>query len=233
MTTRDRLATYLPAFALEVRTPRLTLRYPDDDDLADLADLGANGVHPDDAMPFTVPWTRVPPPHMQRNTLQYFWTQRATLQADAWNLPLVTVVEGQVVGSQGVFTSEWKVSRTVETGSWLGREFQGQGIGKEMRLAILHLAFDGFGADRATTFAYEDNPASLAVTRALGYRPNGQDRVARGDRAVHLCRFVMDRDDFAALRRPDIDVVGADAVAAVFGTERVPGADEAAGAPGS
>ncbi len=225
MTTRHRLAVHFPAFALEVRTPRLTLRFPDDDDLADLAELGALGVHADDAMPFTVPWTRVPPPYQQRNTLQYFWTQRATLQADAWNLPLVTVVDDRIVGSQGVFTTEWKVSRTVETGSWLGREFQGQGIGKEMRLTILHLAFDGFGAERATTFAYEDNPASLAVTRALGYRPNGQDRVARGDRPVLLHRFVMDRADFAALRRPDIEVIGAAAVAAVFGTEQVPGAE--------
>ena len=234
MTTRDRLAVHFPAFALEVRTPRLTLRFPDDDDdLADLAELGARGVHADDAMPFTVPWTRVPPPYMQRNTLQYFWTQRTTLQADAWNLPLVTVVDGSVVGTQGVFTTEWKVSRTVETGSWLGREFQGQGIGTEMRHAVLHLAFDGFGAERATTFAYEDNPASLAVTRAMGYRPNGQDRVARDGGPVLLHRFVMDRDDFAERRRADIELVGAAEVAALFGTERVPGAPAPTDAPGS
>ena len=79
MSTRARLAEHFPVFALEVRTPRLTLRFPDDDDLVDLAELGARGVHADDTMPFQIPWTRVEPPFQQRNTLQYFWMQRTTL----------------------------------------------------------------------------------------------------------------------------------------------------------
>ena len=226
MATRDRLAVHFPAFGLEVRTPRLTLRLPDDDDLVDLAELAARGVHDDDPMPFSIPWTRVPPPFQQRNTLQYFWTQRCTLQGDSWNLPLVTVVDGHVIGSQGVFATNWRTC-TFETGSWLGREYQGRGIGKEMRLAALHLGFDGFGAGRAATSAFGDNVASLAVTRAVGYRPNGDERWMRDDGPVMLHRFVMDRDDFVAVRRDDVEVVGAGAVAAMFGSERPP---EAAGA---
>lgn len=220
--TRARLAEHFPVFALEVRTPRLMLRYPDDDDLLDLAELGAAGVHAEDAMPFTVPWTRVPPPFQQRNTLQYFWSQRCTLQANAWNIPLVTVVDGRVVGSQGVFSEEWEVTRSVETGSWLGKDFQGDGLGKEMRIAVLHLAFDGFGARSATTSAFADNPSSLGVTRAVGYRPNGETLVARGDEPVVQCWYAMDRDGFSAVRRDDIEVVGADAVASLFGTGRAP-----------
>lgn len=225
MSTRARLAVHHPAFALEVRTPRLTLRLPDDDDLLELADLAVRGVHDDDAMPFTVPWTRVAAPFQQRNTLEYFWTQRATMQSDAWNLPLVAVVDGRVVGTQGVFTKSWTPTRTVETGSWLGRAFQGDGLGKEMRIAALHLAFDGFGAERAITSAFIDNPSSLGVTRALGYRPNGDERWGRGDDDVVVVQhFAMDREDFASLRRVDVEVTGASEVSAVFGTERVPGA---------
>ena len=41
--------------------------------------------------------------------------------------------------------------RTVGTGSWLGRPYQGRGIGKEMRGAVLALAFDGLGAEVAET----------------------------------------------------------------------------------
>ncbi len=222
MSTRERLARHFPAFALEVRTPHLVLRLPDDDDIVDLAELAARGVHDDDFMPFTEPWTRVPPPFQERNTMQYFWTQRGAQQSDAWNLPLVTRVDDVTVGSQGVFAKEWKTTRTVETGSWLGREHQGKGIGREMRSAILHLAFDGFAAEQAVTFAYADNPASLAVTEAMGYRPNGEDRVARDGQLAVLRRFAMDRDAFDAIRRDDVDIVGADAVAELFGTERKP-----------
>jgi hypothetical protein len=37
--------------------------------------------------------------------------------------------------------------REFESGSWLGREHQGRGLGKEMREATLHLGFEGLGAD--------------------------------------------------------------------------------------
>lgn len=221
-TTRERLAAHFPAFALEVRTPRLTLRFPDDDDLVDLAELGAAGVHDEASMPFSISWTTVPPPFQQRNTLEYFWSQRCTLQGLTWNLTLVAVVDGQVVGTQGAFAKEWKVTRTAETGSWLGRAFQGRGLGKEMRVAVLHLLFDGFGAEEALTAAFEDNPASLGVTRALGYRELYTERVARGDQVVGQRWFSMRRDDFAGLRRDDVEVSGAEAVAELFGTARPP-----------
>ena len=191
--------TYFPVFALEVRTPRLTLRFPDDDDLVCLAELGARGVHSPDTMPFTVPWTRVPSPYQERNTLQFMWQQRLTLQGDVPSLTLVTVVEGEIVGTQGLMTSSWKGTRTIETGSWLGLAHQGKGIGKEMRRAALHLVFDGFGAERAVTAAYADNPSSIGVTESLGYRPNGDELTGRDGGTVRLVRYVMDRDDFAAL----------------------------------
>lgn len=222
MTTRERLAAYLPAFALEVRTPRLTLRVPDDDDLVDLAEIGAAGVHPPDEMPFETRWTEVPPPFQQRNTLGFFWTQRMTLQGDAPHLTLAVVVDGEVVGVQSMMTSSWSGTRTFETGSWLGLADQGRGLGKEMRVAILHLAFDGFGATRCITAAHDDNAASIGVTSALGYRPNGNDLVASPEGPRVLERFVMERADFESLRRDDIEIVGAQAVLEVFGSERPP-----------
>ena len=47
-----------------------------------------------------------------------------------------------------------------------------------MRGAVLALAFDGLGAESATTEAFVDNPASAGVSRALGYRPNGTGSIA-------------------------------------------------------
>ncbi|MBA3655396.1 MAG: GNAT family N-acetyltransferase, partial [Actinobacteria bacterium] len=65
--------TYWPLFRLRVVTPRLELRYPDDDDIAALAELAAKGVHDPDFMPFQIAWTDVPSPQQERNTLQHFW----------------------------------------------------------------------------------------------------------------------------------------------------------------
>lgn len=226
MGTRDRLAEHLPVFGLEVRTPRLTLRYPDDEDAVAIADVGAGRVHAPEWSPFIVQWTAVEPPFQQRNTLSHLWQQRTTLQSDAWSLPLAVVVDGEVVGVQAVAGQAWSGTRTVATGSWIGHDHQGRGIGKEMRRAALHLAFAGFDAARALTGAYEDNPASLGVTRALGYRENGSRWVHREGDEVRELRFVMGRADWAqhhAGADPDeIELVGAEATAAVFGTEQTP-----------
>src|SRR5205823_2524831 len=95
-------------------------------------------------------------------------------------------------------------TRTFETGSWLGRDFQGQGIGKEMRAAVLHFGFAGLGATRAISGAFEDNPQSIGVSRAVGYADNGdQIVVRRGERARQL-RFKMERADWERRRRDDI-----------------------------
>ena len=62
-----------------------------------------------------------------------------------------------MVGVQGLVARDFAVMRAVATGSWLGAEFQRRGIGKEMRGAVLALAFDGLGAQIAETEAFVDN----------------------------------------------------------------------------
>ena len=43
------------------------------------------------------------------------------------------VRDGVVVGTQGIGGRDFAVLREVHTGSWLGRRYQGQGIGTQMR----------------------------------------------------------------------------------------------------
>lgn len=57
--------------------------------------------------------------------------------------------------------------RQVSTASWLGLHHQRQGIGTEMRAAVLHLAFAGLGAVDALSGAFEDNPSSFSVSEKL------------------------------------------------------------------
>jgi RimJ/RimL family protein N-acetyltransferase len=212
-----------PLFDLRVTTPRLELRYVNDELAADLMELAATaGVHAPDFMPFTTPWTRFEPPALQQQGMQHYWRTRAKVSPDEWTIPLAVFDDGELVGVQDVAATSFVVTRSVSTGSWLGRTHQGKGIGKEMRTAVLHLAFDALGADVAHTSAFADNPASLGVTRALGYQENGWSIDAReGEPARHL-RFVMTRADWEPRRRDDITVDGLDACLPLLGLEPAP-----------
>ena len=79
------------------------------------------------------------------------------------------------------------MTRTGETGSWLGLAHQGKGIGTVMRRAICAFAFDHLDAEEVTSGAFTDNAASLAVSRKVGYRLGGQKRLRRreGELAVN------------------------------------------------
>ena len=135
--------------------------------------LARAGIHPPGEMPFAVAWSTIPSPGFERGFLQHHWRMRATWSATDWSLNLLTVLDGRTIGTQTVEAKDFAVHRTVATGSWIGREFQGLGFGKEMRAAVLGFAFDGLGARVAETSAFLDNMASNAVSRALGYAENG------------------------------------------------------------
>lgn len=55
------LTDHWPQLGLRLSTTRLELRLPTGEELAELADLAAQGIHEPDRMPFTVPWTDLPP----------------------------------------------------------------------------------------------------------------------------------------------------------------------------
>ncbi|MCO5967526.1 GNAT family N-acetyltransferase [Actinoallomurus soli] len=182
-----------PLFGLRLRTPRLRLRLPTPADLDALADLAAEGVHDPDTQPFAVPWTDAPPAERARGLLQYHWSEWAAWRPSAWTLNLVVDLDGTIVGTQGLMGTDFPILREVSTGSWLGRRYQGQGIGTEMRAAVLGLAFDGLGAEYAVSAAFADNAASFAVSRKLGYREDGiERRVVRG-RPMVVRRMRLDR----------------------------------------
>ena len=138
--SRALLADLWPPAAVVVRTPRLELRWPSMDDLVALANVAGEGVHDEDKMPFYTPWTRGSALDRARSVLRWNWKGWGEWDPAKWSWGAVTVVDGVVVGTQGMEATDYAVCRTVETGSWLGQAHQGQGIGKEMRAAMLHLA---------------------------------------------------------------------------------------------
>ena len=199
-----------PFFDIRIRTPRLEMRCPTDDDCARLIELVKEPVHDDDFMPFLVPWTRPPSPERERNSLQHWWRQRANLTADDWTLSFMVIADGEPAGVQDITGRRFSIARSVKTGSWLVQRRHGEGIGKEMRAAVLHLAFAHLGALEAQTSAFEDNAPSLGVTRSLGYEPNGSYIDVREGKAVRHLNFSMTRAQWDARRRDDITVENVD-----------------------
>jgi RimJ/RimL family protein N-acetyltransferase len=197
-----------PLSDLCVRTPRLTLRPVEGEVAFALADLAAEGVHDPAVMPFFEPWTDQPEPELQRGVIRYNLRTLAEMRPGSWRLPLAVFCNGELTGMQEMKTRDFTLTRQFETGSWLGRRFHGRGIGKEMRAAVLHLGFAGFGACRAHTDAYADNAASLGITRSLGYEPNGRAWGKRRGELAEYHLFTMDRAHWETIRRDDITIEG-------------------------
>jgi len=209
-----------PLAELEVITPVLRLCHVTDELADELARLAAQGIHDPATMPFSVPWTDAVSPELERNTVQYFRQTRAEVSTEHWDVPMAVIVGDDAVGVGTVTADGFPARRTVSTGSWLGRRYQGRGLGREMRTAALQLIFAGFDADVATTRAWHDNAASLGVTRSLPYVQTGSSRRSRRGVFDTMLEFTMTRDQWETLRRNDIQLVGVDPVVDQLGLRR-------------
>ncbi|WP_433299264.1 GNAT family N-acetyltransferase [Actinoplanes sp. CA-030573] len=211
------IADQWPLFGLVLRTPRLELRVPDLDRLAELAALAAAGVHDPGVQPFVAEWTDQPPERVARSVLQWQWHTWAAWQPEKWSLGLVAIADGRVVGTQSIDAAGFATLREVGTGSWLGRAEQGRGYGTEMRAAVLELAFAGLGAVFATSEAFEDNHASYRVSRKLGYADNGVERHVIRGKALVGRRLRLDREAWEKARTVPVRIEGLDACRPLFG----------------
>lgn len=185
------VADLFPPLGLTIEAGPVVLHGISDEILPELCDLAVRGIHDPGSMPFFFPWTDAPRDEMARNTAAYHWRARADFTPAAWALHLAVFHEGRLVGTQGFETSDYLVTRTGETGSWLGREFQGRGIGTMMRQAVCAFAFDHLDAAAITSGAFVDNPASLGVSRKLGYQPNGIRRLKRREGELALNQSLL------------------------------------------
>ena len=220
------LATAYPVLGLRVTAGPIELSGVDDDTLIELANLALEGVHAPDAMPFLFPWTLAPADRFHRGFLQYHWGARAGFGPERWALELAVRHEGELVGIQGVTTEEFLLTRTGETGSWLSARHQGRGIGTMMRQAICAFLFDHLDFAEITSAAFVDNAASNAVSRKVGYRPNGTVRKLRGRTAADPedgrvaaleNRYLLTPDDL--VRGPELSVEGVAPVRRLIGLD--------------
>ncbi|GHE95387.1 N-acetyltransferase [Aliiroseovarius zhejiangensis] len=140
-----------------IRTDRLCLRAPRQDDLDDLHAVFA---HPD-AMRY---WSH--PAHTQHSRTQQVLdgmirSHRAT------GLEYVVAHEGRVIGKAGL----WRIA---ELGYILHPDHWGKGLGREALLAVLGAAWDRHpGIDRITAEIDPRNIASARLLDGLGFQVTG------------------------------------------------------------
>lgn len=78
-----------------------------------------------------------------------------------------------------------------------------------MRAAIAWAFFEGLGATQLTSSAFADNPASIAVSRHIGYEPNGSDLVNREGNPVTQHRYLLTSQRWQRLRDRHLALLGA------------------------
>lgn len=203
-----------------LRTPRLELRLATNAELHALAEVARAGIHDPAAMPFYVPWTD----NSDRSGFvdEFVEHNAAALRewrTDNWSLVLVAFADRQPVGAQAIRGDRFSETLTVDTGSWLGRSWQGRGLGTELRAAVLSLAFDGLGALKATSGAIDGNPQSLGVSRKLGYRETGTKTVAPRGVPVEELLLELHRDEFVS--PVPVEIVGLEGLHSHFGIDRL------------
>lgn len=192
-----------PPHALVLTTPSLVLRGMTEADAVALAAVVPEDLEHDPRLAHASPGADV---------LQAYWRNAGLWQPTDWVCEFVVLHDGVPIGLQALEGKDFPARRTVDSHSWLVAGVRGQGFGKQMRAAVLSLAFDHFGAEYAVTEAWADNAASLGVSRALGYVDNGVD-VHPGPRLMQ--RLVLPASSWTS--PVPVEVAGVEGCRPLFG----------------
>jgi RimJ/RimL family protein N-acetyltransferase len=144
------------------------------------------------------------------------WKHRGTWSPASWCLDLAVEVDGQPVGVQALEGDDFPTLRTVDSFSWLATRVRGRGLANQMRACVLTLAFEHLDAVAAVSSARTDNPASLAVSRRLGYVDNGLSRTDTPTGVTELQHVRLTRESWRPGRWP-VEVAGVEAALPWFG----------------
>ncbi|MGZ4592469.1 MAG: GNAT family N-acetyltransferase [Actinomycetes bacterium] len=209
-------SSYWPLFGLRLATPDLELRPMTEADLAPLSDLLPDDLEQDpSATTYAVGDARV-----SRGIVlhQGYWKGYGTWRPEAWRLNFTVRRGGEIIGTQELEGNDFLTLRVVDSSSFLAPGARGRGWGKQMRTAVLALAFGPLQANAAITSAWHDNHASLGVSRSLGYQPNGESFLARDGGADVLTHLMMKRQAWVANDLADqVEITGFEPCRPLFG----------------
>jgi RimJ/RimL family protein N-acetyltransferase len=207
---------FWPMYDIRATTPDLELRHLTEADHDGLAELLPADVELDPSAQSYAGLSTA----TNRGTavLQTHWRSLGGWRPESWALGLGVFLDGALIGHQVVEAEDFVALRTVDSSSFLVAGQRGRGLGKQMRAAVLALAFGSLGARYAVTSAWSDNHASLGVSRALGYVDNGVSAHRRGDAAGELAHLRLTREAWLASPWPGrVSVSGMAACLPFFG----------------
>ncbi len=206
-----------PFFGLRLETQRLVVRCATEQDVCTLAGVLPPDVETDPSLPSHPGFAQA----LQRSMgeLQQYWRNLGAWTADAWKIPFVVEIEQRPLGIQTLEGEDFARRRVVDTASWLLADARSRGIGREMRAAVLHLAFEGLGARAAVTSAWHDNVASLGVSRSLGYVDNGYEVQVHAGRADRMQRMILTGDRWRDVDQPAVTIRGLEPCLPLFELE--------------
>ena len=189
----------------------------DDELIPELARIAHDGVHEPEYTPFANGWTDRTAEDWDTRFARYFWAQRGAWEVDAWALPFAVLLDGVPIGVQQLTAESFPALRTVSTGSWLARSRQGQGLGTEMRAAVLSFGFQTLQAELAISGAFSTNLGSIRVSEKIGYLPNGVRRDKARDRAVEALLFRLPRERWETMGTIEVEIEGFEGCERLFG----------------
>ena len=173
-----------------IRTPRLILRRPDRDDVADIAFL-ANSAK------IATMVSRMPYPYGIADA-RAFVERHADGGPNGGVFAVTLAATGRFIGCAGLDSSK---GNGLELGYWLGEPFWGKGYATEAAHALVDLAFDGTEIERVFASCRLNNPASRRVIQKSGFQHAGiglMSSMSAGN--VSIERFVLDRKTWASLK---------------------------------
>lgn len=179
-----------PPFSLRLSDDVLTLKVVEDSDLVHMCALTSEDIFEPNC-PWEFPWVRE-----NSDTAQFHWSMRAGNKPSAWTLAFAAYKAGEFVGSIDMRGVGFAERRIIETGSYVLRKFQGQGLGKRMRSLVAGYAFEYLDAREMRSKWHPSNEASAGVSKALGYQVVGRTEFGENDRPEVHARLL--RADFVA-----------------------------------
>jgi RimJ/RimL family protein N-acetyltransferase len=142
---------YWPLFDLRLSTLDLELRPMTEADQLAVSDLLPDDVELDPAAA-----TYLVDDRLGRRIVvhQTYWRAYGTWRPESWRLNFAVLAAGELIGAQELEGNDFLALRTVETSSFLVTRARGRGFGKQMRRAVLALAFGPLRAQAAITEAF-------------------------------------------------------------------------------
>jgi 8-oxo-dGTP diphosphatase len=144
--------------------------------------------------------SRLPFPYPRALTDEWIAsTAREMADGTAWHLAIVDERSSPpaLVGCLGLRVDA--AGRTADLGYWVGRRYWNTGVARETAGRLSRWALANLEIDRLTAQVAEDNPASAAVLRRIGFRETGTGRhpfLARGGEHP-VIRFEATRADLS------------------------------------